>query len=49
MGSVPGRESSATPLGETTALDVDKWVEESREAGYATATVTSWVELLSMI
>jgi integrase len=39
----------ATPMGEITALDVDSWVKESREAGYATATVASWVKLLSMI
>jgi integrase len=39
----------ATPLAEITALDVEKWVKESREAGYATATVASWVKLLSMI
>ncbi|VVJ19594.1 Integrase [Amycolatopsis camponoti] len=39
----------ATPLGEITALDVDAWVKESREAGYATATVASWAKLLSMI
>jgi integrase len=39
----------ATPLEEITALDVDTWVKESREAGYATATVASWVKLLSMI
>jgi integrase len=37
------------PLAEITALDVEKWVKESREAGYATATVASWVKLLSMI
>jgi len=34
----------ATPLGEITALDVDAWVKESREAGYAPATVASWVK-----
>jgi hypothetical protein len=39
----------ATPLEEITALDVDTWAKESREAGYATATVASWVKLLSMI
>ncbi|SEF36299.1 Site-specific recombinase XerD [Amycolatopsis pretoriensis] len=39
----------ATPLEEITALDVDAWVKESREAGYATATVASWVKLLSMV
>ncbi len=38
-----------TPLEEITALDVDAWVKESREVGYATATVASWVKLLSMI
>ncbi|OXM56078.1 multidrug DMT transporter permease [Amycolatopsis thailandensis] len=37
------------PLGEITALDIDAWVKESMEAGYATATVASWVKLLSMI
>ncbi|MEV5720522.1 hypothetical protein AB0L41_42175 [Amycolatopsis mediterranei] len=39
----------ATSLGEITELDVDAWVKESREAGYAAATVASWVKLLSMI
>jgi integrase len=39
----------ATPLDEITALDVDAWVKEAHEAGYATATVASWVKLLSMI
>ncbi|WP_233225974.1 tyrosine-type recombinase/integrase [Amycolatopsis sp. CA-126428] len=39
----------ATPLGEITALDVDAWVKESREAGYAAATVSSQLNLLSML
>ncbi|MBK1789234.1 site-specific integrase [Prauserella sp. ASG 168] len=39
----------ATPLGEITALDIDAWVKESWEEGYAAATVVSWVKLLSMI
>ncbi|MEU8413909.1 hypothetical protein AB0C24_14060 [Amycolatopsis japonica] len=37
------------PLGEITALDIDAWVKESTEAGYAAATMASWVKLLSMI
>ncbi|GAB2960579.1 site-specific integrase [Amycolatopsis acidiphila] len=36
-------------LGEITALDIDTWTKQVADAGYAAATIASWVKLLSMI
>ncbi|WP_222426682.1 tyrosine-type recombinase/integrase, partial [Amycolatopsis rhizosphaerae] len=38
-----------TALGEITTLDIDTWTKQATDADYATATIASWVKLLSMI
>lgn len=37
------------PLGSITALDIKLWTKQAAEDGYAQATITGWVNLLSMI
>jgi integrase len=38
-----------TALGSITTLDIKLWAKEAAEAGYAPATISGWVNLLSMI
>lgn len=38
-----------TPMGTITTLDIKLWTKEAAENGYARATITGWVNLLSMI
>jgi integrase len=39
----------ATPMGTITTLDIKLWTKDATEDGYARATITGWVNLLSMI
>lgn len=38
-----------TPLGSITPLDIRVWTKDALDAGYAQATVSGWLNLLSMI
>ncbi len=38
-----------TPMGTITTLDIKLWTKEAAEDGYAQATISNWVNLLSMI
>jgi len=39
----------STPLGSITTLDIKLWTKQAAQDGYAQATISGWVNLLSMI